>query len=56
MALLWEQYPRGDVNKRDSRKGNVARDIDALISSGFLFQNEAGQISVPTKPTNGDTP
>jgi len=56
VALLWEQYPRGDVDKRDQRKNNVARDIRELVAAGFLLQDAAGLISVPTKPTNGDTP
>ena len=56
VALLWEQYPRGDVDKRDQRKTNVARDIRELVAAGFLLQDVAGLISVPTKPTNGDTP
>jgi len=50
VALVWEHYPRGDSDK-DSRKGNAGRDIDALIKDGFLLQNEAGQIRLPTKPS-----
>ena len=51
VALLWEQYPRGDVDKRDQRKTNVARDIRELVAAGFLLQDAAGLISVPKKPS-----
>jgi archaellum biogenesis ATPase FlaH len=49
VALLWEQYPKGKEDARDQRKTNVARDIRELVAAGFLLQNEAGQISVPSK-------
>ena len=56
VAVVWEQYPKGKEEARDQRKTNAARDIRELVAAGFLLQNEAGQISVPTKPTNGNTP
>ena len=49
VAVLWEQYPRGDVDKRDQRKNNVGRDIKKLVEEGFLLQDAAGMISVPPK-------
>lgn len=49
VAVLWEQYPRGDADKRDQRKNNVGRDIKKLVEEGFLLQNAAGLISVPPK-------
>jgi hypothetical protein len=50
VALVWEEYPRGN-SKKDNRRGNAGRDIDELIEDGFLIQNEAGQIRMPTKPS-----
>jgi hypothetical protein len=49
VAVLWEQYPRGNEEARDQRKGNVSRDIKELVEGGFLLQDAAGLISVPTK-------
>jgi hypothetical protein len=49
VAVVWPLYPRGDETKRDQRKTNVGRDLRALISSGFLAQNDAGVVSLPVK-------
>jgi hypothetical protein len=37
------------VDKRDQRKSNAGRDIKELVEAGFLLQDAAGLISVPTK-------
>jgi hypothetical protein len=49
VSVVWPLYPRGDETKRDQRKTNVGRDLRALISSGFLAQNDAGVVSLPVK-------
>ena len=49
VSVVWPLYPRGDETKRDQRKTNVGRDLRALISSGFLAQNDAGVVSLPAK-------
>ena len=49
VSVVWPLYPRGDETKRDQRKTNVGRDLRTLISSGFLAQNDAGVVSLPTK-------
>jgi len=49
VSVVWPLYSRGDETKRDQRKANVGRDLRALISSGFLAQNDAGVVSLPVK-------
>ena len=49
VSVVWPLYPRGDETKRDQRKTNVGRDLRTLISSGFLTQNDAGVVSLPSK-------
>jgi hypothetical protein len=49
VAVVWEEYPKGKEEARDQRKYNAGRDIRELVAAGFLLQNEAGQISVPSK-------
>jgi hypothetical protein len=49
VSVVWPLYPRGDETKRDQRKANVGRDLRTLISGGFLTQNDAGVVSLPTK-------
>ena len=51
VTVVWPLYPRGDETKRDQRKTNVARDLRGLISSGFLAQNDAGVVSLPSGKT-----
>jgi hypothetical protein len=51
VSVVWPLYPRGDETKRDQRKTNAVRDLKGLISSGFLAQNEAGVVSLPSGKT-----
>jgi len=46
--VVAEGRPRGDA-ERDQRLTNSLRDIVKLISQGFLIENSAGLISLPTK-------
>jgi RecA/RadA recombinase len=47
VAVVTPEYPRGDETIRDQRRGNVTRDLKALIKAGRLKQNDVGVVSLP---------
>lgn len=48
VTVVAAERPRGDLDKRDQRRGNVTRDLLGLIEHGFLLEDATGNLSLPS--------
>jgi len=48
VTVVSSERPRGDLDKRDQRRGNVTRDLLGLIEHGFLLEDATGNLSLPS--------